>query len=140
MTKEKLESEVKAISESGLAATGRIRDLEVEFDETRDQHPDSLERLVTAYASDYITALRVATDLLDADGLGRIEVDATIERTTDNDLEIPRLESLRFHVRVERTLDGMSDTLEKSANRLSKVEDVVSETYRPEITIEDDAF
>lgn len=135
-----MSKEVTAVSEGERTTTAEVRDFEVTVDPAAKSAPGPLENLLAAYAGDYVTALRVAADQLDVGELGNIEITATGETTKENEIELEKLESIHFEVRLENTIGDMHNALEKRASLLSKTNYFVRDILQAEVDIEDGAI
>lgn len=127
---------VTTVSEEGISATTEIRSFEMQIDSAGESAPDTLEALLSAYASCYVPALRVGGRQRGVDDLGRIEIDATGEVNDDD-----KLESIDFEIRVDADVDDDSAAaMVERANALCKVHDALKPELHATTTVRSDAF
>ncbi|RQH01361.1 OsmC family protein [Natrarchaeobius oligotrophus] len=131
-----MSKQVTTISEEGFSATNEVREFETLIDATGEEAPDTLEALLSAYATCYVPALRVGGQQRGVDELGRIEIESTGELNEDD-----KLESISFDVHVEADVDDeTADEVVERANELCKVHDALKSSLHAEIGVEADAF
>ncbi|WP_121741220.1 OsmC family protein [Natronorubrum halophilum] len=128
--------QVTTVSEEGFSATNEVRDFETTIDATGETAPDTLEALLSAYATCYVPALRVGGQQRGVDELGRVEIDSTGELNEDD-----KLESIAFDIRVEADVDDETGAeIIDRANELCKVHDALKPELHAEQTLEGNAF
>ncbi|RQG86955.1 OsmC family peroxiredoxin [Natrarchaeobius halalkaliphilus] len=124
------------VSEEGFSATNEVRDFETLIDATGEDAPDTLEMLLSTYATCYVPALRVGGQQRGVDELGRVEIESSGELNDDD-----KLESVSFDISFEADVDDeTAEKIVERANELCKVHDALKTQLHAETSVETGAF
>jgi len=124
--------EIDSTCEEGYTTESVINgEWELVVDALGEDGPSPNEVLVADYASCYIPALRVAADKYGHGDLGTINIEAGADVDEDDDLE-----TIDFHIEVERSLGDEERDIAELAEDICHVHSALIEALHAEITIE----